>query len=39
VDRERRQAVWWYLLIVAFVFLAVETVWANRISRRRTAAG
>jgi hypothetical protein len=38
-DRERRQAIWWYLLIVAFVFLAVETVWANRMSRRHTAAG
>jgi hypothetical protein len=38
-DRERRQAIWWYLLIVAFVFLAVETVWANRMSRRRKAAG
>jgi hypothetical protein len=38
-DRERRQAIWWYLLIVAFVFLAAETVWANHMSRRRTAAG
>jgi hypothetical protein len=34
-DRERRQSLWWYLLAAAFVLLAGETVWANRLSRRR----
>ncbi len=36
-DRERRQSLWWYLLIGAFVLLATETVLSNRLSRRRAA--
>ncbi|MBT8404095.1 MAG: BatA domain-containing protein [Gemmatimonadetes bacterium] len=32
-DRERRQSLWRWLLVAAFVLLAAETVWANRISR------
>jgi hypothetical protein len=32
-DRERRQAIWWYLLVGAFVLLAAETVLSNRLSR------
>ena len=32
-ERERRQAIWWYLLIGAFVLLAAETVLSNRLSR------
>ncbi len=31
-DREQQQSLWWYLLLIAFVFLAFETVVANRIS-------
>ncbi|HEY0810016.1 MAG TPA: hypothetical protein VGD49_07625, partial [Longimicrobiales bacterium] len=31
-DREQRQNFWWYLLLIAFVFLAIETFLANRIS-------
>jgi hypothetical protein len=34
-DRERRQSLWRWLLLAAFVLLAAETVWANRISRSR----
>jgi len=30
VERERRQGLWWYLLLVGFVILGVETVLANR---------
>jgi Aerotolerance regulator N-terminal/von Willebrand factor type A domain len=37
-DRERRQALWWYLLIVAFIALSAETVLSNRLSRRRAPA-
>jgi hypothetical protein len=36
-DRERTQKLWWYLLIVAFLVLAAETVLGNRLSRRRLA--
>jgi hypothetical protein len=36
-DRERRQSIWWYLLIGAFALLATETVLSNRLSRRRAA--
>jgi uncharacterized membrane protein len=32
-DQERRQNVWWYLLVVAFALLAVETFLSNRLSR------
>ena len=33
-DLERRQTMWWYLLIGALGFLATETVLSNRLSRR-----
>jgi hypothetical protein len=36
-DRERRQALWWYLLIAAFIILVAETALSNRLSRRRQA--
>ena len=32
-DLERGQAIWWYLLIVALLLMAAETVLSNRISR------
>lgn len=32
-DREQRQALWRYLLVTAFLLLAVETVASNRLSR------
>ena len=32
-DLERRQTLWWYLLIGALGFLASETVVSNRLSR------
>ncbi len=32
-DQEGQQGVWWYLLVVAFVLLAVETFLSNRLSR------
>jgi hypothetical protein len=31
-DRESQQSIWWYLLLIAFAFLAVETFLGNRIS-------
>jgi hypothetical protein len=31
-EREQQQRLWWYLLLLAFAFLAIETVFANRIS-------
>jgi hypothetical protein len=37
-ERERRQALWWYLLALALVLLAAETAVANRLSRRRRLA-
>lgn len=33
-DLERRQTLWWYLMIGALGFLAAETVVSNRLSRR-----
>jgi hypothetical protein len=33
-DQERRQSLWRFLLVAAFVLLAVETLVSNRISRR-----
>ena len=33
-ELERRQGIWWYLLIVAFCLLVGETVVSNRLSRR-----
>ncbi len=32
-DLERRQAIWWYLLLGALVLMAAETVLSNRLSR------
>ena len=33
-DTERRQTIWWYLLALAGVLLAAETLMSNRLSRR-----
>jgi hypothetical protein len=33
-DAERRQSVWWYLLLTGLMILALETVMSNRLSRR-----
>jgi hypothetical protein len=38
-ERERRQAIWWYLLIGAFALLAAETVLSNRLSRVVATSG
>jgi hypothetical protein len=32
-DLERRQAIWWYLLLGGILLLATETILSNRISR------
>jgi len=32
-DAERRQAIWWYLMLAGLVLLAAETMWSNRLSR------
>ncbi|HSQ31196.1 MAG TPA: BatA domain-containing protein [Gemmatimonadaceae bacterium] len=32
-DQERRQHVWWYLLLLALFLMAVETAFSNRLSR------
>lgn len=33
-EREKRQSLWWYLLVAGFALLAIETVVSNRLSRR-----
>ncbi len=33
-DKERRQGFWWYLLVAAFLLLALETVVSNYLSRK-----
>lgn len=33
-DRERRQGFWWYLLVAAFLLLALETIVSNYLSRK-----
>ena len=33
-EAERRQAIWWYLLLAGLLTLAAETVLSNRLSRR-----
>jgi hypothetical protein len=33
-ERERRQSLWWYLMVIGFALLAIETVVSNRLSRR-----
>ncbi len=37
-DLERRQAIWWYLLVAAFLLLVAETVVSNRLSRTALSA-
>jgi hypothetical protein len=37
-DRERRQALWWYLLALAVLALGAEALLAGRLSRRRSPA-
>ena len=32
-DLERRQGVWWYLLVAAFGLFVAETIMSNRLSR------
>ena len=32
-DLERRQTIWWYLLMATLVVMAAETVLSNRLSR------
>ncbi len=32
-EQDRRQRVWWYLLVAALALLAAETLWSNRLSR------
>jgi hypothetical protein len=34
-ERERKQSVWWYLLLIAATLLVVESVLAHRLSRSR----
>ena len=38
VERERRQSLWWYLLVGAVALLAIETALSNRASRRAVRA-
>jgi hypothetical protein len=38
-DLERTQAIWWYLLAVALLLMAAETVLSNRLSGTRESAG
>jgi hypothetical protein len=33
-DAERRQGLWWYLLLTGLMLLAAETVISNRLSRK-----
>jgi hypothetical protein len=33
-EQERRQSVWWYLLVIGIMLLAIETVLANRLPGR-----
>jgi hypothetical protein len=34
-QRERKQSVWWYLLLIAATLLVAESVLAHRLSRNR----
>jgi hypothetical protein len=38
-DAERRQTVWWYLLLAGLVLLAIETIVSNRLSRHELTLG
>jgi len=33
-EAERRQSLWWYLMMTGLLLLAVETVISNRLSRK-----
>jgi hypothetical protein len=33
-ETERRQSLWWYLLMTGLLLLAIETVISNRLSRK-----
>jgi hypothetical protein len=35
-ERERQQNAWWYLIVLAFLVLAAETVMSNRFYRAAT---
>ena len=35
-ERERQQNAWWYLIVLAFLILAAETVFSNRYYRAAT---
>jgi len=37
VEKERRQGLWWYLLVAVLLILAAETAIANRVSRTSTS--
>ena len=37
-DLERRQSIWWYLLMVAAVLFVAETLVSNRLSRTALSA-
>jgi hypothetical protein len=37
VEKERRQGLWWYLLVAVLLILAAETAIANRVSRSSTS--
>jgi hypothetical protein len=37
IEQERRQTLWWYLLLLGLLLLAVETVWSNRLSKNAGA--
>jgi len=39
VDIERRQDLWWYLLVIAVVLFILETVMSNRLSRKTLDLG
>ena len=32
-DLERRQNLWWFMLVAALVLLGIEMLWSNRLSR------
>jgi hypothetical protein len=32
-ELEKRQAIWWYLLVGGLLLLAAETIFSNRLSR------
>ena len=36
-DRERRQGIWWFLLLGAVALLVVESMWSNRSAQPQPA--